>query len=176
MSLLTYSTETLDKLSPNQYIYLYILYYTSNNRLLDKLRDMLSEEELLHLIKFGYLESIENRHRVTSLFSDSFISKSSYEELYKAYPDKTPEGRKLRITNVKTRELYNEYIGKQRMTHLEIIKALTEEVEYRTKNNSMTYMPNLAKYVKDKLWEVYTKEIRNERIQKSEKANTVFTD
>jgi hypothetical protein len=78
-----------------------------------------------------------------------------WEEFIKIYPSKTPNGRRLYTNLEKTAKKYESIVKNNRILHEKILILLNKDLEDRRSTNSLNYLPQISKYVNQKLWEAY---------------------
>jgi hypothetical protein len=78
-----------------------------------------------------------------------------WEEFIKIYPSKTPNGRRLYTNLEKTAKKYESIVKNNRILHEKILILLNKDLKDRRSTNSLNYLPQISKYVNQKLWEAY---------------------
>lgn len=125
----------------------------------------ISHFELSSIIGFDALNSLEKKgYIVNDCVSKEFKNKyfddvDLFEELWNTYPSVVGT-RRLRVDKDICKRLYKMRIRSKDM-HDKVIKAIKNEVKIRSISNSLEYMVQLPKYLRNKRWEGYLEEQGN---------------
>lgn len=154
-------------LTPNQYVYLAILY--SQGDMVAKMLINLADEEYKYLLEQDYI-TYDNKKRVQilvkgdRLFNPKDDDEDLFSELYKAFPRKVPDGKGgIRVLRAEAldskdaetcRRKYNNIIKGDKKLHKKILSAL--KTELRVKKNSLQFMNNLETWLNQRVYEKYT--------------------
>jgi len=154
-------------LTPNQYVYLALLY--SQGDIVAKMLVNLADEEYKYLLEQDYI-TYDNKKRVQilakgdRLFHPQEEEDDLFSEFYKAFPRKVPDGkggiRVLRAENLDSKDAetcrrkYNNIVKGDKKLHKKILGAL--KTELRIKKNSLQFMNNLETWLNQRVYEKYT--------------------
>jgi len=170
------------KMSPDDFIFLYIIYRKGFNYLQQlNLKPNVEQLQLDGYIKLG--EAPEN-HVIRQNFIDLFISDfdQMFAELVSTYPMKVNSpGRGIRIlhakdpdakANDKCRNRYKKIINNKPYKHKHIIKCL--ETQLKVERDNLGFLQNLETWINNHTWEKYenldendTKDTTRPRITRS---------
>lgn len=117
----------------------------------------------------GYLVKDGERYIQTGLakklFIDNKILYDDFAEVFDLYPNKTPNGRVLRISNKERRgkltdsykKLYKNYIDKVKTLeyHNEVREIIKRMLIYRDKKNDLNFLNQFNVFINQKGWENY---------------------
>lgn len=107
----------------------------------------------------GYIKN----DNISLEFKEKYMKDMGFEEIWETYPT-VVGSRRLCIDQDICKKLYKMRI-KTKEQHQKVIGAIKNEIRIRTLDNSLQYMVQLPKYLRNKRWEGY--EIEQE-IKKSE--------
>lgn len=154
------------KLTPNQYVYLAVLYdqgYKVANilaKISKEEKKLLITEDFIYEDLFG---NIGMHDKTINIFKGEASTDSLFDELYKTFPRKVPDGkggfRVLRADSLDSKDAktckkkYLEIIKNDVSAHKKIINALGTEL--RARKNSMQYMNNLETWLNQRVYEKY---------------------
>lgn len=155
-------------LSPNEYLYLYIIYKRGFSYLktLDFLKDserIIIEKNLEEREWITLGNSIIN-HKVSDRFLNLFLGDFNYmfEELADMYPHKVETSRSVRIlkakdasasSNNKARNKYKRIINGNPYLHRHIISCL--QTQLTVEKDNLAYMQNFETWINNHTWEKY---------------------
>ena len=134
-------------------------------------------QHLLDLYHMGLIDDVYSP-RLTEYgdkhFPENFDVNKAFNEFWSIYPYsvKNPSGgrRVVRIEKNKCIKIYILHITTQ-AKHEKVISLLKEELADRTKNNNLPYMPNSARWLRQKKWKE-SKEYEGRAKEKCDWRNT----
>lgn len=124
----------------------------------------------------GYIELVDpeqrfkdNNVKVTSKFTDLFVGKTDnsefetlFNELLEVYPKVVTEGlrkRRLQAEKANCKIIYKKLItsndGINYALHKAIINSIKKEIQEKALSNSLIYMVELVRYLRNARWEPY---------------------
>jgi len=164
------------------------LIYEKNFELLSNYLDLYSSSELkvlfLGLIRAGLIKNNNeqddvydfNKFEVRPEFIRILVQGDFFDEIVQTYPQfiTRPNGSKdyLRVDLNRCRKAYSKITGNKYMIHQNILNCLQFEVALRRKENSLSYMKRLPKWLTSEEWKSYEQRIKDEQILNLEFGNT----
>lgn len=132
---------------------LFVLYaqHTNQKELINLILSEKKYKESINKLQFGNLS--DGVHCLVSQIFGNF--KTQFEELWKTYPNETPNGRKLKGYKEATEKKYIKYLNKNPNNHSNVILCLNRELDARNKNGSVEFMTTIIKWVESHGWEYY---------------------
>lgn len=154
------------RLTPNEYVYLYLKYHNLTQTWLDAGFDVDRES----LDERGWVNALDDgiilRPKAIELFEELDVDVKFYE-FFGTYPLKVPNDsggyRPLRAKDitagqaVKLKKLYTAVIKKEPGLHDKIMSGLFAYL--KTYRNKMAYVVNSDKFVEDRMWELYEEDM-----------------
>lgn len=157
---LKYITE--NNISPNGYVYLYIVYKEAYP-LLSKVH--LSKNIDDRLFTAGWLEKKDKVYVVTQKYIDTFVTDIDrmFKELIEIYPNRVKKsngGTRVLCTkdpeaqsNLKAKKRYERIIAGKPHLHVHILSCLHKQLS--SEKNNLEYMQNLETWLNNYTWERY---------------------
>jgi hypothetical protein len=141
---------------------------------IDKYSSLYNLENIIkNLAIKGFVDTIINSNVIqnTILTNKSKLlleGTDLFDEFYNTYPVSAirADGNKdyLRTNLPQCRLLYFRIINKSKSKHKNIINCLKEEIKYRTKTGSMSYMKRMYNWLKSEEWKVYEQKMIDDNI------------
>ena len=181
-------TELLNaynNLNLNQLILLSLLLDKNQkyNQDVRKIVSLISDDEIASLVSQGLITSVKKGDSITYQSTDQlnklFEPQKAYFDLfYDAYPVYSirPDGFKtyLRANVNKCRRLYDTYVGNSSSIANHLLSCLLYEIEKKQKENKLSYMKTMWRWLQDHQWEETEEEMRD--ISQNENLNGYGTE
>jgi hypothetical protein len=120
-------------------------------------KDVFKEHEII-------FEKLKVSDYFLNLFSIPGTGKRDlYDELIKAYPVKTPNGRRLRVYSTTLPKKYLKLINNDVNEHELVLLCLKAEIEERTKNGNLNFMYMLSTYINNAYWRIYLDDVKERK-------------
>lgn len=162
-----YNTINLDQL-----IFLSLLLDKNqkNNQDVRKIVSLISDDEITDLVSQNLIVVTKNNDSITYQPTDQLKQiiepKRDYFDLfYDVYPVYVmrPDGTKsyLRANIHKCRKLYDIYVGNSSDMAKHLLNCLMYEIEKKTRENKLSYMKTMWRWLQDHQWEEVEEEMRD---------------
>ena len=154
----------------NQLIFLSLLLDKNqkSNQNVHKIVSLISDDEITDLISQELITSNNIGDSITyqpteKLYKIVETPKAYFDLFYDAYPVYVirPNGTKdyLRANINKCRKLYNTYVGNSSDMSTHLLQCLMYEIEKKNKENKMSYMKTMWRWLQDHQWEAIEEEM-----------------
>jgi hypothetical protein len=163
------------KLTPNEFFIITLIKQKEFDQLLNYLRENISKEEsertFMKLIELKYLTSTSflqnsydySRCKIGNELYSLFKTDDIFEELLETYPSSVirTDGvvDYLRTDQKTCKMMYMKISHNNQADHQHILKCLRFEVDKRTKDGSLKFMPRMSKWLTTEAWKSYEDEM-----------------
>ncbi|WP_173431835.1 hypothetical protein [Sharpea azabuensis] len=169
-------TELLNaypQINLNQLIFLSLLLDKNqkSNQNVRKIISLISGDEITDLISQELISSNIEGDSITYIATDKLKTivepkKDYFDLFFDTYPVYTirPDGTKdyLRTNINKCRRLYNTYVGNSSDMAAHLLNCLVHEIDKKHRENKMSYMKTMWRWLQDHQWEAIEEEMRDQ--------------